>query len=38
MDELNNLVDRVKAAQKIYSQFTQEQVDEIFRAAALVST
>jgi acetaldehyde dehydrogenase/alcohol dehydrogenase len=31
---LNTLLERVKKAQKIYSNFTQDQVDEIFKAAA----
>ena len=34
--ELNALVERVKKAQREYASFTQEQVDKIFRAAALV--
>lgn len=34
--ELNALVERVKA-QREYASFTQEQVDKIFRAAALVA-
>jgi len=33
--KLNELVVRVAAAQKIYAGFSQEQVDEIFRSAAL---
>ena len=33
--ELNALVERVKKAQREYASFTQEQVDKIFRAAAL---
>ncbi|MEB2845159.1 bifunctional acetaldehyde-CoA/alcohol dehydrogenase [Rhizobiales bacterium RZME27] len=33
--KLNELVARVTAAQKIYAGFSQEQVDEIFRSAAL---
>ena len=37
MKELGDLVDRVKAAQKIYSTFTQEKVDTIFRTAALAA-
>lgn len=37
MMELNDLVTRVKAAQQIYSTFTQEQVDKIFRMAALAA-
>ena len=33
-EQLELLIDRVKKAQKIYSTFTQEQVDRIFKAAA----
>ena len=35
--ELNALVQRVKQAQREYANFTQEQVDKIFRAAALAA-
>ena len=35
--ELNALVARVKKAQREYANFTQEQVDKIFRAAALAA-
>ncbi|MDU4094420.1 MAG: aldehyde dehydrogenase family protein, partial [Pantoea sp.] len=35
--ELNALVERVKQAQREYANFTQEQVDKIFRAAALAA-
>lgn len=35
--ELNALVERVKKAQLEYANFTQEQVDKIFRAAALAA-
>jgi acetaldehyde dehydrogenase/alcohol dehydrogenase len=35
--ELNILVERVKKAQREYANFTQEQVDKIFRAAALAA-
>ncbi len=35
--ELNALVERVKKAQREYANFTQEQVDKIFRAAALAA-
>mgnify|MGYP004706455671 FL=1 len=35
--ELNALVARVKHAQQQYADFTQEQVDKIFRAAALAA-
>ncbi|MBR2068191.1 MAG: bifunctional acetaldehyde-CoA/alcohol dehydrogenase [Candidatus Gastranaerophilales bacterium] len=34
VDALNNLISRVKEAQKIYSKFSQEQVNKIFKAAA----
>ena len=37
LDSLNEMVMRVKAAQKEYSTFTQEQVDKIFRAASLAA-
>ena len=33
-EQLELLIERVKKAQKIYSKFTQEQVDAIFKAAA----
>ncbi len=36
-EELNALVSRVKAAQKKFAEFTQEQVDAVFRAAALAA-
>jgi len=36
-ETLNAMMDRVKAAQKIYAAYSQEQVDEIFRAAALAA-
>jgi acetaldehyde dehydrogenase/alcohol dehydrogenase len=35
--QLNELVARVKAAQKVYAGFSQEKVDAIFRAAALAA-
>ncbi|TKI08154.1 bifunctional acetaldehyde-CoA/alcohol dehydrogenase [Martelella alba] len=35
--ELNTLLERVKKAQREYANFTQEQVDKIFRAAALAA-
>lgn len=35
--KLNSLVERVKEAQRIYATFTQEQVDKVFRAAALAA-
>ncbi|WP_428242343.1 bifunctional acetaldehyde-CoA/alcohol dehydrogenase [Gynuella sp.] len=34
---LDALIERVKAAQRVYSRFTQAQVDEIFRQAALAA-
>ena len=34
VDELNKLIERVSKAQEVYSTFTQEQVDAIFKAAA----
>lgn len=34
---LDTIIEKVKAAQKIYATFTQEQVDKIFRAAALAA-
>ncbi|WP_151996121.1 aldehyde dehydrogenase family protein, partial [Buttiauxella massiliensis] len=37
IEKLNSLVEKVKAAQKIYSSFTQEQVDKIFHAAAIAA-
>lgn len=37
IENLENLISQVKNAQKIYSKFTQEQVDEIFKAAALAA-
>lgn len=37
VEKLNALVERVKAAQKIYANFSQEQVDKIFHAAALAA-
>lgn len=36
-DDLNAIVERVQAAQKEYATFSQEKVDEIFRAAALAA-
>ncbi len=33
-EQLDALIDRVKEAQRIFSTFTQEQVDKIFKAAA----
>ncbi len=37
IEELNALVARVKKAQRQYASFTQQQVDKIFRAAALAA-
>jgi len=37
LEQLDALVARVKSAQKQYASFTQEQVDKIFRAAALAA-
>jgi len=37
LDELNLMVGRVRAAQRIYSAFSQQQVDAIFRSAALAA-
>ena len=37
MDELLQRIAEIKEAQKIYSTYTQEQVDEIFRQAALAA-
>lgn len=37
IEKLESEIKRVKSAQKIYSTFTQEQVDKIFRAAALAA-
>ncbi len=34
---LDKIVDKVKAAQRIYATYTQEQVDKIFRAAAIAA-
>ncbi len=36
-ESLDNMVERVKQAQRIYATFSQEKVDEIFRAAALAA-
>jgi len=35
--QVNELVARVKAAQKVFATYSQEQVDKIFRAAALAA-
>ena len=34
VEALNELISRVKESQKIYSKFSQEQVNKIFKAAA----
>ena len=34
VDALNDLIERAKKAQEIYSSYTQEEVDKIFKAAA----
>ena len=34
VEQLESLISRVKKAQRIYANFTQEQVDKIFKAAA----
>ena len=34
VEALNKLIERVKEAQKVYSKFSQEQVNKIFKAAA----
>lgn len=36
-EDLNDLLDRVRKAQKVYGAYTQEKVDKIFKAVALVS-
>ncbi|HOF34513.1 MAG TPA: bifunctional acetaldehyde-CoA/alcohol dehydrogenase [Spirochaetota bacterium] len=37
INELEQLIETVKSAQKKYAEFTQEQVDEIFRKAAIAA-
>ncbi|MGL5245067.1 MAG: aldehyde dehydrogenase family protein, partial [Sarcina sp.] len=37
MDELNNKLEQVRAAQKEFAKYSQEQVDKIFREAALAA-
>lgn len=37
LEQLNVLVAKVKQAQTLFATYTQEQVDEIFRAAALAA-
>ena len=34
IQDLDELIERVKIAQKIFSTYSQEQVDKIFKAAA----
>jgi acetaldehyde dehydrogenase/alcohol dehydrogenase len=36
-ETLNAMMERTKTAQKIYATYSQEKVDEIFRAAALAA-
>ena len=36
-NELQELIERVKRAQTIYASYSQEQVDNIFRAAAIAA-
>lgn len=38
LQPLNDLIEKVKAAQALYATYTQEQVDKIFRAAALAAS
>lgn len=37
VEDLEELISRVKAAQKVFAGYSQEQVDKIFRAAALAA-
>lgn len=37
IEELNHLIQRVRESQRAYAQYTQEEVDRIFRAAALAA-
>ena len=37
LQELNETIARVKAAQSKYATYTQQQVDDIFRAAAIAA-
>ena len=37
-DELDSMVSRAKAAQRLYAGFDQEKVDAVFRAAALAAS
>ena len=36
-NELQELIEKVKRAQTIYASYSQEQVDKIFRAAAIAA-
>ena len=36
LDSFKRMYERVKEAQRRFAEYTQEQVDEIFRAAAIV--
>lgn len=36
-EDLDQVIERAKAAQRVYATYTQEQVDKIFRAAALAA-
>ena len=36
-EELNKRLEKLREAQKIFSTYTQEQVDEIFRQAAMAA-
>ena len=37
VQEVNLLLEKVRKAQEVYSTYTQEQVDKIFRAAAIAA-
>ena len=37
LQKLNEIISKVKAAQTKYATYTQQQVDDIFRAAALAA-
>ena len=37
LEELNTLIQKVKVAQSKYASFTQQQVDNIFKQAALAA-
>ena len=36
-EDLDQVIERAKAAQRIFATYTQEQVDKIFRAASLAA-